>query len=74
MTTSNFDDYDHDSLMRRIFELVREAADRGDRPFGSVLVRDDTVVMTDSNHELTANDIRRHLSTLRTARAENSRC
>ena len=46
--------------MRRTFELAREAADRGDRPFGSVLVRDDTVVMADSNRVLTENDIRRH--------------
>lgn len=46
--------------MRRAFELAREAAGRGDRPFGSVLVRDDTVIMADSNRVLTENDIRRH--------------
>lgn len=56
----NFDDFDHDSHMRRAFELAREAADRGDRPFGSVLVRDDAVVLTDSNRVVTENDIRRH--------------
>jgi tRNA(Arg) A34 adenosine deaminase TadA len=60
VTDPNFDDFDHDSHMRRAFELAHEAADRGDRPFGSVLVRDDTIIMTDSNHVLTANDIRRH--------------
>ena len=60
MTDPNFDDFDHDSHMRRTFELAREAAARGDRPFGSVLVRDDTVIMTDSNRVLTENDIRRH--------------
>ena len=46
--------------MRKAFELAREAANRGDRPFGSVLVRDNTAVMTDSNRVLTENDIRRH--------------
>lgn len=60
MTDPNFDDFDHDSHMRKAFELAREAADRGDRPFGSVLVRDNTIVMADSNHVLTENDIRRH--------------
>lgn len=60
MSELNFDDFDHDSHLRRAFELAREAADRGDRPFGSVLVRDDTVVMIDSNREVTEDDIRRH--------------
>ncbi|HET7324216.1 MAG TPA: nucleoside deaminase [Halococcus sp.] len=60
MTGPNFDDFGHDSHMRKAFELAREAADRGDRPFGSVLVRDDTVVMVDSNRVLTENDIRHH--------------
>ena len=46
--------------MRRAFELAREAANRGDRPFGSVLVRDDSVVMADSNRVISENDIRRH--------------
>lgn len=46
--------------MRKAFELAREAAARGDRPFGSVLVRDDTIIMTDSNHVITESDIRRH--------------
>ncbi len=57
MTDPNFD---HDSHMRKAFALAREAADRGDRPFGSVLVRDDTVIMADSNRVVTENDIRRH--------------
>jgi len=46
--------------MRRALALAREAADRGDRPFGSVLVRDDSVVMSESNRVITADDIRRH--------------
>ena len=55
-----FDDFDHDSHLYRTFALAREAADRGDRPFGSVLVHEDTVIMADSNRVLTENDIRRH--------------
>ena len=46
--------------MRRTFGLAREAADRGDRPFGSVLVRGDSVIMADSNRVVTEDDIRRH--------------
>ncbi|WP_049899875.1 nucleoside deaminase [Halococcus agarilyticus] len=46
--------------MRRAFELAREAAERGDRPYGSVLVRDDEVVMADSNRVHTEDDVRRH--------------
>ena len=60
MADPNFDNFDHDAHMRKAFELAREAANRGDRPFGSVLVRDNTAVMTDSNRVLTENDIRRH--------------
>ncbi len=52
--------FDHESHMRRAFELAREAADRGDRPFGSVLVRDDSVVMAESNRVRTEDDVRRH--------------
>ncbi|ELZ00202.1 CMP/dCMP deaminase zinc-binding protein [Natrialba aegyptia DSM 13077] len=54
------DDFDHETHMRRAVELAREAADRGDRPFGTVLVRDDTDIMADSNRVITENDIRRH--------------
>ena len=60
MSTSNFEDFDHESHMQRAFELAREAAERGDRPFGSVLVRDDELVLTDSNRVRTEDDVRRH--------------
>jgi tRNA(Arg) A34 adenosine deaminase TadA len=46
--------------MRRAFELARDAAARGDEPFGSVLVRDETVVLEASNRVNTADDVRRH--------------
>ncbi|WP_336344266.1 nucleoside deaminase [Halalkalicoccus ordinarius] len=60
MTGSDFDGFDHDAHMRRALDLAREAADRGDRPFGSVLVRDDRVVMSESNRVVTEDDVRRH--------------
>ena len=60
MTTPQFDDWSHESHMRDAFELAREAAARGDEPFGSVLVYDDTVIMAESNRVRTETDIRRH--------------
>ena len=56
----DLENFDHESHVRRAIELAGEAADRGDRPFGSVLVRDDAVVMTASNRVVTENDVRRH--------------
>ena len=55
-----FDDFDHESHLRTAFDLAREAAARGDEPFGSVLVRDDGVVATASNRVNTESDVRRH--------------
>jgi tRNA(Arg) A34 adenosine deaminase TadA len=60
VTGPSFDDFDHEAHMRRAFELAREATNRGDRPYGSVLIRDDAVVMADSNRVLTEDDVRRH--------------
>ncbi|MFB6256393.1 MAG: nucleoside deaminase [Haloplanus sp.] len=57
---TEFDDFDHESHMREAVALAREAAARGDEPFGSVLVRDDAVVMRESNRINTADDLRRH--------------
>jgi tRNA(Arg) A34 adenosine deaminase TadA len=57
---TDFDDFDHASHMRAAVDLAREAADRGDEPFGSVLVRDDAVVMRESNRIETEDDCRRH--------------
>ncbi|WP_138008025.1 nucleoside deaminase [Halalkalirubrum salinum] len=54
------DAFDHESHMRRAIELAREAAERGNHPFGTVLVRDDEIVMEDRNTVVTENDIRRH--------------
>jgi len=56
----DFDAFDHESHMRAAFDCAREAAARGDEPFGSVLVRADEVIDRDSNRVVTADDIRRH--------------
>ena len=70
-----FDEFDHESHMRRAFELAEKAVKRGDRPFGSVLVRDDEVVAEESNRVVTEDDIRRHpeLHLAYRARDESSR-
>ncbi len=60
MTQPNFDSFAHEQHMQTAIELAQEAADRGDEPFGSVLVRDDTVLMSDSNRVNSTTDIRRH--------------
>ncbi len=60
MSEQNVEDFDHESHVRRALELAREAAARGDYPFGSVLVRDDAVVMEASNRVVTEDDVRRH--------------
>jgi tRNA(Arg) A34 adenosine deaminase TadA len=57
---TDLDAFDHETHVERAIELAREAADRGDEPFGSVLVRGDEVVMEASNRVNTADDIRRH--------------
>ena len=46
--------------MSRAIDLAHEAVERGDRPFGSVLVRDDTVVADAANRVVTEDDLRRH--------------
>lgn len=67
-------DLDHEAHMHRALELAREAADRGDEPFGSLLVAASAgdVVMEERNAVTTANDIARHpeLTLARRAAAE----
>lgn len=47
-------------FMRRAIELAREATERGDNPFGSVLVHNGEILMEDSNRVLSESDIRHH--------------
>jgi tRNA(Arg) A34 adenosine deaminase TadA len=55
-----FDDFDHEAHVRRAIELGREAAERGDDPYGSVLVRGDRVVMEARNAVVTDGDLAAH--------------
>jgi tRNA(Arg) A34 adenosine deaminase TadA len=57
---ADFDSFDHERHMAEAIALAREAVDRGDRPFGSVLVVDDDILMRESNRVVTESDIRRH--------------
>jgi tRNA(Arg) A34 adenosine deaminase TadA len=60
MTATEFEAFDHEAHMHEAFALARDAAERGDRPFGSVLVREDDILMRESNRVVTEDDIRRH--------------
>lgn len=53
-------EFDHESHMAEAIDCAREAAERGDEPYGSVLVKDDEVVMTAGNRINTENDLRAH--------------
>jgi len=57
---SDVESFDHEAHMHAAISLAREAVARGDEPFGSVLVRDDEVVMGESNRVVTEDDVRRH--------------
>ena len=52
----------HKDHVREAIDLAREAVERGDNPYGSVLVRvgDDEVAMSERNAVNTADDVRRH--------------
>jgi tRNA(Arg) A34 adenosine deaminase TadA len=54
------DALDHEPHVRRAIDLAREAGDRGDGPYGSVLVRDGEVVMEATNRENTDDDVALH--------------
>jgi len=51
---------DHGTPMERAVELAERAGDRGDGPYGSVLVRKGDVVMEESNRTNTENDLALH--------------
>lgn len=51
---------DHGPYIERTIEMAAEAARRGDRPCGSVLVRDDTVLRGETNRVRTGDDIALH--------------
>lgn len=55
-----FADFDHEAHIRRAVALARAAADRGDEPFGSVLVDADTIVAEAKNAVVTDDDVAAH--------------
>jgi tRNA(Arg) A34 adenosine deaminase TadA len=69
------DALDHETYLRRTFDLAREAAARGDGPYGALLVRDGTVVATARNREATDDDLAAHpeLALARRAARESTR-
>ena len=56
----DLDAFDHESHMREALDCAREAAARGDEPYGSVLVKDDEPVMAAGNRIVSDNDLRAH--------------
>jgi tRNA(Arg) A34 adenosine deaminase TadA len=71
----DIDALEHEQHMKRALELAREAAEGGDEPFGSVLVRDGEIVMEERNAVNSADDICRHpeLTLARRAASEFTR-
>ena len=65
----DLDATDHERYMARAIELAREAAARGDEPFGTVLVLDGEIVMEAMNAVNTADDLREHPELTLAARA-----
>jgi len=55
-----FDSLDHEKFIERACELAREAGERGDGPYGSLLVVDGEIVMEESNRENTDGDLSLH--------------
>jgi tRNA(Arg) A34 adenosine deaminase TadA len=60
MPDPDLDALEHEPYVDRAIELAREAGERGDGPFGSLLVLDDEVVLEARNRERTDDDITRH--------------
>ncbi|ESP88879.1 deaminase [Candidatus Halobonum tyrrellensis] len=62
MDDETLDALDHEAHVGRALELARQAAARGDDPYGSLLVRaaDGERLMSARNAVATADDIRRH--------------
>lgn len=56
----DLDAFDHEAHMGEAIDCAREAAARGDEPYGSVLVKDDEVMMRAGNRIVTENDLRAH--------------
>lgn len=64
-------DADHEQYVERAIELAREAGDRGDGPYGSLLVRDGEVMMEETNREESDDDLALHPELTLARRAGN---
>jgi tRNA(Arg) A34 adenosine deaminase TadA len=51
---------EHETFLKRCIALSAQAAERGDHPFGALLVRDDKIVMEAENTVNTEMDVTRH--------------
>jgi len=69
---ADIESLDHEEFIERACELARTAGDRGDGPYGSLLVVDGEVIMEESNYESTEDDLSLHpeLTLARRAAAE----
>lgn len=56
----DFDSLDHEKFIKRSCELARTAGERGDGPYGSLLVADGAIVMEETNRENTDADLALH--------------
>lgn len=56
----SLDGADHDPYIRRCIGMAETAAERGDRPCGSLLVRDGEVLHEDTNRVYTDDDLALH--------------
>ncbi len=63
----NFESLDHEQFIERACELAREAGERGDGPYGSVLVVDGEIIMEAANRE----NISQHAELTLARRASN---
>ena len=61
---------DHEPFVERALELARTAGERGDGPYGSLLVRDGEVIMEAENREQTEEDLALHPELTLARRAE----
>jgi len=57
---TDLDTLDHEAYIRQACDLARTAGERGDGPYGSLLVADGAVSMEETNRETTDDDIALH--------------
>ncbi|WP_049971328.1 nucleoside deaminase [Haladaptatus cibarius] len=57
---SDLNSLDHEKYVQRAIALAREAGERGDGPYGSILVRNGEIIMEETNRENTDDDLALH--------------